>query len=82
MLSDTLAFTIGSVAIGFALAFALAWLVERTDLPFRRAILVLSLVPLIVPGILYTISWIFLAAPRTGADITNRRAGRSARGPA
>jgi iron(III) transport system permease protein len=67
LVANSLAFAAGATILAVSAGTALAYLVERTDLPFRRAILVLSLVPLIVPGILYTISWIFLAAPRTGA---------------
>src|SRR5690242_13104675 len=38
IIPNTLAFTAGAVAITFAIAFALAWLVERTDLPLRNGI--------------------------------------------
>ena len=67
LVTNSLVFAAGATLLATAVGTALAYLVERTDLPFRRAILVACLVPLIVPGILYTIAWIFLAAPRTGA---------------
>jgi iron(III) transport system permease protein len=67
LVGNSLAFAAGATLLAVTAGTVLAYLVERTDLPFRRTILVVSLVPLIVPGILYTISWIFLAAPRTGA---------------
>jgi iron(III) transport system permease protein len=67
LVANSLAFAVGATLLATTVGTTLAYLVERTDLPFRRAILVAALVPLIVPGILYTISWIFLAAPRTGA---------------
>lgn len=67
LVANSLAFAAGATLLATTIGTTLAYLVERTDLPFRRAILVAALVPLIVPGILYTISWIFLAAPRTGA---------------
>ncbi len=44
----------------------LAYLVARTDLPFRRLVFVGALVPFIIPGILYTIAWVLLASPRIG----------------
>jgi iron(III) transport system permease protein len=66
LLANSLVFAAGSTLLAAALGTGLAFLVERTDLPFRRGILALALVPLVVPGILYTISWIFLASPRTG----------------
>jgi len=64
---NSLLFAAGSTLLAAALGTGLAFLVERTDLPLRRVVLVLALVPLIVPGILYTIAWIFLASPRSGA---------------
>ena len=67
LVANSLVFASGSTLLATTVGAALAYLVERTDLPFRRVILVAALVPLIVPGILYTIAWIFLAAPRTGA---------------
>lgn len=59
-------FAIGSSAIAFVLGTTLAWIVERTEVPFRRVFFVLGLVPLIIPGILFTIAWIFIASPKIG----------------
>src|SRR5262249_11875626 len=61
-----LIFTFGSVTLTFSVAFMLAWLVERTDLPCRNGIYTLVLFPLLVPGIVFSITWIFLLAPNTG----------------
>ena len=66
-LGDTAVFVVGSVALAFALGFALAWLVERTDLPLRTWVYVLLLVPLMMPGLVTTIGWILLLGERTGA---------------
>ena len=43
-----------------ALGTFFAWINERTDTPFKTLFFALSLVPLIIPGILFTVSWIFL----------------------
>jgi iron(III) transport system permease protein len=59
-------FAAGSSALALVTGTALAFLVVRTDLPFRRTVFALALLPLIVPGILYTIAWILLASPRIG----------------
>ena len=67
MTVDSLVFAVGSSAVAVASGTAVAFLVVRTDLPLRRLVFALALVPLIVPGILYTIAWIFLASPRIGA---------------
>jgi iron(III) transport system permease protein len=66
ILPNTLIFTAGSVTVTFAIAFPLAWLVERTDLPWRNAVYTIVLFPLLVPGIVLSIAWIFLLAPKTG----------------
>lgn len=66
VIPDTVIFTLGSVALTFVTAFLLAWLVERTDLPLRNAAFTVILFPLLVPGIVLAIAWIFLLAPKTG----------------
>jgi iron(III) transport system permease protein len=65
-LKNSFIFAIGSSTLAFVIAFTLAWLVERTNVPFARAFILIAVVPLIVPGILETISWTFLFSPRTG----------------
>lgn len=66
IIPDTLVFTAGSVALSFGIAFGLAWLVERTDLPGREGFYTLVLVPLLVPGLVLAIAWIFLLGPNAG----------------
>lgn len=64
--ANSIAFALGSMAIAVGLGGALAFLVARTDLPLRRLVFVAALVPLIVPGVLYTFAWILLAGPHSG----------------
>jgi iron(III) transport system permease protein len=66
IIPNTLIFVAGSVVLGFGVAFALAWLVERTDLPGRNAVFTLVLFPLLVPGVVVAIAWIFLLGPNAG----------------
>jgi iron(III) transport system permease protein len=54
-------------AISLSLAILLAWLVERTDMPFRNLAWVIILVPMAIPGILFAMSWNLLLAPNSGA---------------
>ena len=63
---NSLSFALGTTLIGVGVGTALAYLVVRTNLPGRKVVVALTLVQLLIPGILYTISWIFLASPRTG----------------
>src|SRR5690242_18124750 len=66
LLLTSLLYSLGSSALAFVLGTMLAWVVERTNTPWRRWFYSLSLVPIIVPGILGTIAWIFLASPKIG----------------
>jgi iron(III) transport system permease protein len=66
IIPDTLVFAAGTVALTFAMAFTLAWLVERTDLPGREAWFSLVLFPLLVPTPVLAVAWIFLAGPNAG----------------
>ena len=65
-LTDTAIFAAGSVLVGFTIGFILAWLVERTDLPFRNYVFVLLLFPLMMPAIVVTIGWMLLLSNRVG----------------
>jgi iron(III) transport system permease protein len=66
MIGTSLVFAFGSTAISVIVGTLLAYLNVRTDVPFRIVFFAAALVPLIIPGILYTISWIFLLSPRIG----------------
>jgi iron(III) transport system permease protein len=54
-------------AISLSLAVLLAWLVERTDMPFRNLAWVIVLIPMAIPGILFAMGWNLLLAPKSGA---------------
>lgn len=62
----TLVFTFGALAVGLGFACALAWLVERTDIPWRGAVFVVALAPIAIPGILVGLAWILLLGPTNG----------------
>lgn len=66
IIPHTLVFTGGSVLLSFAIAFALAWLVERTDLMWRETLYALILVPFLIPTLVLAIAWIFLLGPNAG----------------
>ncbi|MGH7845838.1 MAG: ABC transporter permease [Candidatus Binatia bacterium] len=55
-----------SVAIVMVVAILFAWLVERTDMPFRSLAWALILLPIGMPSFLLTMSWILLLNPRVG----------------
>lgn len=66
IIPDTLVFVAGTVCAVFVIAFLLAWLVERTDLPGRETWFPLILFPLLVPTQVLGIAWISLAGPNSG----------------
>ncbi len=66
MLRNSLVFAIGSAALALVLGTALAYVQVRTDAPFKGLFFAASLVPLIVPAILYSAAWIFLGDPGIG----------------
>lgn len=63
---DTVVFALGASVLAFAIGFALAWLVERTDLPAREFWFALILLPFLVPTPVLGIAWIFLLGPHSG----------------
>ena len=63
---NSVKFALGGSSLAFVIGTALAWMNERTNTPMRRLFFALSIVPLIIPSILFTISWIMLASPKIG----------------
>jgi iron(III) transport system permease protein len=66
MAMNSFVFAFGSSVFAITLGTVLAYLIVRTDVPFKPLMFAASLVPLIIPGILHTIAWIFLASPQIG----------------
>ena len=66
LIGNSLWFAFGSALLSLVVGTALAYLNVRTDVPFKPLFFAASMIPLIIPGILYTISWIFLASPDIG----------------
>ncbi len=63
---NSLQYATGSAAFALLVGTLLAWMNERTNTPFKTLFFALSLIPLIIPGILFTVAWIFLGSPRIG----------------
>jgi iron(III) transport system permease protein len=66
LIGNSLWFAVGSALLSLAVGTALAYFNVRTDVPFKALFFAASIIPLIIPGILYTIAWIFLASPTIG----------------
>src|SRR5215468_10664993 len=63
---NSVQYAAGTSVFALVLGTALAWMNERTNTPFKRLFFALSLIPLVIPGILFTVSWIMLASPKIG----------------
>jgi iron(III) transport system permease protein len=63
---NSLIFASGSASVSFLLGTILAWLTERTNTPLRAIFVPIAVVPLILPGVLESIAWIFLLSPKFG----------------
>ena len=66
MLGNSLAFAVGAALLALVIGTVLAYIQVRTDTPFKGLFFAASLVPLIIPAILYAAAWIFLADPDIG----------------
>ena len=63
---NTLVFVIGSSLLSTGLALFLAYLNTRTNIPFKSAFTVLSIVPMMIPHLLFSVSWALLLNPSNG----------------
>jgi len=63
---NSIEFAVGAAALSLVIGTALAWMNERTNTPFKTLFFALAIIPLVIPGILFTVSWIMLASPKIG----------------
>ena len=63
---NSFAYAIGAASTAILLGAVLAWLVERTDAPFRGVAYLAMFLSLALPGIFKVIGWVMLLGPRAG----------------
>ena len=63
---NTLIFTIGSAFAATVLALFLAYLNTRTNIPFKFLFRIISIIPMMIPHILFSVSWVLLLNPSNG----------------
>lgn len=73
MISNSFVFAGGSALLALTTGTFLAYVTVRTDAPFPNLVFAASMVPLIIPGVLYTIAWILLSSKNIG--LLNQIAG-------
>jgi iron(III) transport system permease protein len=66
LFANSVEFAAGTAILALVIGTALAWMTERTNTPLKPLFYALSIIPLIIPGILFVVSWIFLASPKIG----------------
>jgi len=66
VMTNTTVFVLGSSTLSTTLALVLAYLNHRTDIPFKVMFRVLSIVPMMIPHLLFAVSWALLLNPSNG----------------
>ncbi|SRR5579884_143 len=63
---NTAIFSLVTLAVALAVGIPIAWLVTRTDLPGKNAILSMMTLGLVIPGFFTAMGWLFMFHPRIG----------------
>ena len=63
---NTVIFTTGSAVLATLLALFLAYLNTRTNIPFKFLFRIISIIPMMIPHILFSVSWVLLLNPSNG----------------
>ncbi len=66
IIGNTLIFTMGTAVVSTILALFLAYLNTRTNIPFKFLFGVISIIPMMIPHILFAVSWALLLNPSNG----------------
>lgn len=66
-IGNSIVYALGGTVVAVVLGTALAWVVERTNTPFRGAFMLLAAATYFVPGILMALAWNALAHVRIGS---------------
>ncbi len=66
VLWNTVIFVVGASITATMLALFLAYLNIRTDIPFKFIFGIISIIPMMIPHILFSVSWVLLLNPSNG----------------
>ncbi|MGJ5202892.1 ABC transporter permease [Bradyrhizobium sp. HKCCYLR20261] len=67
ILWTTVALSLVKTVLSLVVAIGLAWIIARTDTPFRRTLEVLITLPFFIPQILTAMAWGLLGNPKAGS---------------
>ncbi|MDD4765620.1 MAG: iron ABC transporter permease [Atribacterota bacterium] len=63
---NTIIFVVGAAVVATVLALFLAYLNNRTDIPCKFLFKIISITPMMIPHILFSVSWVLLLNPSNG----------------
>jgi iron(III) transport system permease protein len=66
VLGNTAWYAVGTMVLALPMAFGLAFITERTDVPLRPALFTLMFVPMVTPVFATALGWVLLAGPQGG----------------
>ena len=66
VIANTIVFVLGSSTLATGLALFLAYLNNRTDIPFKFLFQIISIIPMMIPHLLFAVSWALLLNPSNG----------------
>lgn len=66
IIGNTVVFTLGSAVVATALALFLSYLNTRTNIPCKFLFRIISIIPMMIPHILFAVSWVLLLNPSNG----------------
>lgn len=66
IINNTVIFVLGSSLVATLLSLFLAYLNNRTDIPCKFLFRVISITPMMIPHILFSVSWVLLLNPSNG----------------
>lgn len=66
LLLNTLWYALGTMTFSLTLTIAFAWVLERTNVPWRPFLLMMILAPMAFPGVIEAMAWTLLANPNNG----------------
>ncbi len=66
VLRNTAIMSIGVTILSVLIGVPLAWIVGRTDTPFKDYISMIAILPFIMPPVVVAVAWAYLGTPRVG----------------
>jgi iron(III) transport system permease protein len=66
VIDNTMVFVLGSSTLATGLALFLAYLNNRTDIPCKFLFQIISIIPMMIPHLLFSVSWALLLNPSNG----------------